>query len=101
MNPEQFRELVNRVAQNLSNQALVTELLTQVTEAFDTTHTSLTGVQTSNTELTSQIGELQKTNMNLFLRVTNPNPAPINPQAVQGDKPLTYEDLINDLGGNK
>ena len=99
MTPEQIKAMLARIGENLSNQALVTELLTQIGDAYETTHTAHTALTTASGEKDKQIQDLQKTNMNLFLRVTTP--APINPDAVQGDKPMTYEDLIKDMGGNK
>lgn len=100
MNPEQFRELINRIAQNMTNQALVTELLTQATDAFDTTHTSLTGLQTRESQLNTQITDLQKTNMNLFLRVTEPQTQKAASEALQQEGTLSYEDLIKTLEGD-
>jgi len=96
MNPEQLRALLARVAENLSNQALVTELLTQVGDAFEATHTSQQALQVKGQEYEEQVKKLQETNMNLFLRVQTP--APINPEKVEGDKPLLYDDLLKDFG---
>lgn len=100
MTPEQMRALLARIAENATNQALLTELLTQAGDAYETTHTAHTALTTSSGEKDKQIQDLQKTNMNLFLRVTTPNP--INPEAVgNNEKELTYDDLIKDMEGKQ
>lgn len=97
MKPEDFTKLTTQIAQNLGNQALVTDLLTQINEAYTNTHTSQETLLEQTNDFKEKIDTLQKTNMNLFLKVSNPVPD----EKLNTEKPLQYEDLINDLGGNK
>jgi uncharacterized protein (DUF3084 family) len=97
MKYEDFLKATTTIAQNLSNQGLVTETLTQLADAYrqmTENHTSLTEQSSS---LTQQINALKEQNMNLFLRQGNPVTTP----KLNEDKPLSYEDLLSNEFGVK
>jgi hypothetical protein len=94
MTPEEFRALTTRIAQNLDNQALVTELLTQATDTYSQNSTTLENLNTQVGEYEGKIKQLQDTNMNLFLRVGNPV-EPTN--KLDTAEPLTYEKLLEGM----
>jgi hypothetical protein len=96
MTPEEFRALTTRVAQNLDNQALVTELLTQAADTYTQNATSIDNLNKQVGEYEGKVKQLQDTNMNLFLRLGNQTP---EPQRLNDPDPLKYDDLITSLGG--
>jgi hypothetical protein len=95
MELQEFQETTNKIAQNLNNQALVTELLQSLNEGYTTVKTTFDTIQKQSTEYEKEIQTLQKTNMNLFLKVSQ---QPIAPESTGKTEPLKYEDVINSLG---
>jgi len=95
METQEFQNLTTQIAQNLSNQALVTELLTKLSDGFSTIRTGhdnyLKQIETSQEEIKT----LQQTNMNLFLKVSQ---TPLAPTKTGTTEPLKYEDLIKNIG---
>lgn len=94
---EEFRALTARIAQNLDNQALVTELLTQAVDGYEETTTQIGTLTAQAEETTETINQLQKTNMNLFLRVGQPTN---NEEQLQTTEPMTYDDLLTEFEGS-
>lgn len=99
MTPEEFRALTARIAQNLDNQALVTELLTQANESFEQTSTHIDTLNLQAQETATQIEQLQRTNMNLFLKVGQPTPPAAEENLVASEQ-LTYDDLLSEFEGS-
>lgn len=97
MRLEEFQSLTTKIAQNLSNQALVTELLTQLNDDYAQESTTKENLTKQIGEYDGQIEQLQKTNMNLFLKVAQPVPDKV----LTTTEPLKYDDLISDLEGSK
>lgn len=97
MKKEEFKKVLSDIVANLSDQGKVTDLLTQLDTGFDTVLTERDSLNTKLEDTDIKIKSLQETNMNLFLRVSNPVPDKV----LSTEKPLSYDDLINDLGGNK
>lgn len=95
MTTEEFQALTARIVQNLDNQALVSELLTQATDVFRDTVSQNEQANVKMEEYEGKVKQLQETNMNLFLRVSQPTPQ----EPLQKTAPLQYDDLIADLGG--
>jgi hypothetical protein len=95
MNVEEFTGITNQIAQNLNNQALVTELLTQLNDGFGNVRTTFDSLQQQQETYQKEINELQKTNMNLFLKVSQ---KPIASDTINNKEPLTYENVIKTLG---
>lgn len=95
MTPEEFRALSSRIAQNLSNPELVTELLTQAGEAYSNTHSAQTALGEQVTGFEAQVKDLREKNMNLFLKIGNP----VTSEKLNTTEPLQYEDLIKSMGG--
>lgn len=96
MTPEQFRELMTRIAQNADNQALVTELSTQAIDAFTGVADKVTTLTEQHQQSETTIQTLKEKNMELFLKVAQP----VQTEKLHTAEPLTYEDLIKDLGGS-
>jgi hypothetical protein len=97
MELKDFTAITSQIAQNLSNQALVTELLTKLNDDYTQETTSKTSLMEQSSQSAEQIKQLQQTNMNLFLRVGNP----VADKALQSEKPLSYEDLLTTEFGVK
>ena len=98
MDKKEFISITTQIAQNLSNQGLVTELLTKINEGFENVLTTSDSLQEKTKEYEGQIKGLQATNMNLFLKVSNPVPD----EKLGSPEPLKYEDLITSFeGGSK
>lgn len=97
MELQDFQNITNQIAQNLNNQALVTNLLTQLQDGFTTIHTTHETVTKQAQDYQREIKALQDTNMQLFLKVSNPVP----PEVTKTSDPLKYEDVINQIQGAK
>jgi len=91
MKVDEFKAITTKIAQNLSNQGLVTELLTQLNDDYTTESTNRDNLTTQTGELQEQIKGLQTTNMNLFLKLGNPVPDKV----VNSEKTMSYDDLLN------
>jgi hypothetical protein len=95
MEVQEFQEVTNKIAQNLNNQALVTELLQSLNEGYSTVKTTFDTVSKQTSDYEKEIKTLQQTNMNLFLKVSQ---QPIAPEQTGKTEPLKYEDVIKSLG---
>ena len=92
---QEFQNLTTQIAQNLGNQALVTELLTKLTDGFSTIKTGHDNYAQQVQASQEEIKTLQNTNMNLFLKVSQ---TPIAEKVTGTTEPLKYEDVIKDIG---
>ena len=98
MTVEEFKKLTSQIAQNLSNQGLVTTLLTQLEDNYTQEATTKENLTKQVDDFTKQVDDLQKANMNLYLKASHPTPD----EKLGSPEPLRYEDLIKDFeGGNK
>jgi hypothetical protein len=97
MDKKDFVALTTQIAQNLSNQALVTDLLTKINEGFENVYTTSETLQEKTKGFEDKIKGLQETNMNLFLKVSHPTPD----EKLGSPEPLKYEDLITSFEGGK
>lgn len=95
MDVQEFNAITNKITQNLNNQALVTELLTKLQDDYNETQTNITNLTAQTQTAADEIAQLQKTNMNLFLKVSSPTPT----EALSKPEPLKYEDIITSLEG--
>lgn len=91
----EFQQITGQIAQNLSNQALVTELLSKLNDGFQTVRTGHDNFKTQIEKNAEEIKTLQQTNMNLFLKTSQ---APIVTDKLKSTEPLKYEDLIKSIG---
>jgi hypothetical protein len=93
MKLEEFKSITAKIVQNLSNQALVTELLTQLNDDYSQESTSKDTLTKQLGEYEGKVKTLQETNMQLFLRTAQPIPdtkiGDPNPE-----NKLTYEALL-------
>lgn len=96
MKIEEFQSITGQIAQNLTNQALVTELLTKLNDGYSEVKTTFDTVQEQTKEHQKEISQLQKTNMQLFLKQGQ---TPIAPDKLNDPTPLTYDDVLKSLGG--
>lgn len=95
VNLEELKAKITKIVENHGNQALVSELSAQLIEElseFVNTHENVTKLLQ---EKETEIQNLQKTNMNLFLKVAKP----IETEKLQTGEELTYDDLIKDMEG--
>ena len=97
MDFKKIQSITTQIAQNLTNQALVTELLTQLNDLTLEGSTAIENLTKQAQDQSQTIADLQRTNMNLFLRVGNPVESP----KVNTTEPLQYDDLIKSMEGTK
>jgi hypothetical protein len=97
MDLKEHQAIINKISQNLNNQALITELLTTLQDDYTETQNNITNLTTQTQKSQEEISQLQKTNMNLFLRVSSPT----DTQTLQKTDPLTYDDLIKNMEATK
>jgi phage shock protein A len=95
MKPEEFTQLMTKIAQNADNQGLVTELSTQAIEAYKNTSQTLETLNTKVGDYETKVSELKEKNMELFLKVAQPIPT----EPLQKAEPLSYDSIIESLGG--
>jgi C-terminal processing protease CtpA/Prc len=93
MDIKDFTAITNKITQNLNNQALITELLTNLIDDYTEVQTNISNLQSQTQTYEQEIQNLQKTNMNLFLKVSSPTPDP----PLQKTEPLKYDDLIQSM----
>lgn len=96
MKLEHWNKLKAAIVSSIGDQGKITQLLADAETEVTTFNTRFSELEKQTGEQSSQIESLQKTNMNLFLRVGNPVESPI----VNEPEPLKYEDLIDTLGGS-
>lgn len=100
MKLDEFKSITSQIVSNLSNQGLVTELLTKLNEDYEQESTTKDTLTKQLGEFEGQVKSLQQTNMNLFLKLGNPTPDKLLNDPSPESK-LTYENLLNewDKGG--
>lgn len=89
-----WKKISSEIVANLGDQGKVTQILSDLETDVTSFNTKLSDLEKQTQEQNSQIESLQKTNMNLFLRVGNPTPDPV----VQSEKKMNYEDLFDEKG---
>jgi hypothetical protein len=92
---QEFTDVTNKIAQNLDNQSLVTELLSSLNEGYTTVKTTFDTIKKQQDDYQKEIKTLQQTNMNLYLKVSK---EPIAPTTINNPEPMKYEDVIKSLG---
>jgi DNA repair exonuclease SbcCD ATPase subunit len=90
---EDFKGLTQTILENLSDQAKISGILMTLNEDYGQQVASLEQLNTQVTELDGNIKSLQQTNMDLFLKVSNPVPK-------EGGDPtptdtLSFDDLVS------
>lgn len=95
MEIKDFEKVTSDILTNLTDQGKVSEYLTKLNEAYQTTYTTSQSFETKQTDYENEIKALKETNMNLFLKIKNP---PENTSAANTDpEPLTYEKLVTEM----
>lgn len=98
MKPEEFNAKIKQVMENLSDQAQVSTLLTELSDVYGTKIAeTATATQTSQ-QLTADNEKLRQANMNLFLKVGETK----TPEKAQTqDTTPQYADLFDEKGNLK
>ena len=97
MELQEFKNIVGEIGQNLSDQGKVTTLLTKLVDDYTTESTTKSTLLADQATHAKVVQDLQKTNMDLFLKVANPTPDTV----LNTTDPLTYEGLFDEKGGLK
>jgi hypothetical protein len=105
MTNEEHSQIIHEIAQNLSDQGKVTELLTKLSDDYTSTNAKLSEYDTKVPQLESDMESLRKSNMALFVKVgaeiKDPPPTPTDPPT---DPPKDdtetdpYKELFNEKG---
>lgn len=89
-----WKKISTDILQNLGDQGKITQILSDLETEVTTFNTRLSELEKIKQTQEEQIESLQKTNMNLFLKLGNPVPD----EVVNSPEPkLTYDDLFNEL----
>jgi hypothetical protein len=91
---EDWNKLKTDIVASIGDQGKITQLLSDAETEVTTFNTRFSELEKQTNEQTSHIESLQKTNMNLFLRVGNPTP-PEN--KLDTAEPLTYDKLLEGM----
>jgi len=101
MNVEDHTKIIQEIAQNLTDSAKVTELLTSLSNDY----AEVIPVVAKNVELESNMEQLRQANMKLFLQVgavpKDTPPTPIGqpePPIITTEEPKQFESLFNEKG---
>ena len=90
-----WNKISSEIVANLGDQGKITQILSDAETEVTTFNTRFASLEKQTLEQEGQIGSLQKTNMNLFLRTGTKVPDKV----VQSENALSYEDLLNDWDG--
>ena len=92
-----WKKIMTDILASRDDQARLTQILSDLETEVTTFNTRFSDMEKTTATQTEQIDSLQKTNMNLFLKLGNPTPD----VHVTSDKQLSYEDLFDENGGLK
>lgn len=93
MDLNEFKTLTGKILSNLQDQALVSELLTTITDDYTQQITSQENLHNQVSKYEDHIKSLQNTNMNLFLKVSN---AQTNDDTTkEALDPPSFDDLLS------
>lgn len=92
-----WKKISTTILANKDDQGKLTQYLSDLETEVTTFNTRFSDLEKQSLTQSEQIESLQKTNMNLFLKVGNPVP----PEQLQSSKNLSYEDLFNEKGDLK
>ena len=93
MDLNEFKALTGKILSNLQDQALVSEVLTTLTDDYTQQVTSHENLHSQVSKYEEHIKSLQNTNMNLFLKVSN---AQTNDDSTNETlDPPSFDDLLS------
>lgn len=92
-----WKKISTDIISNLGDQGKITQILSDLETEVTTFNTRFSDMERQTNEQASQIDSLQKTNMNLFLKIGNPVPD----EKLNNTEKLTYENLFDENGGLK
>lgn len=98
MTVDEHSAIVNQILENISDQAVVSTLLTQLNDNYVSTISSLTSAQQETETLRQEISDLKESNMQLFLKVTQPIKPPDDNNEDDNNDELKFEDLFDENG---
>lgn len=90
-----WAKISGQIVQNLGDQGKVTQILSDLETEVTTFNTRFSDMEKQTASQTEQIESLQRTNMNLFLKVGNPVPENI---VNSNENQLTFENLFDEKG---
>jgi hypothetical protein len=91
---EDWNKLKTNIVASIGDQGKITQLLADAETEVTTFNTRFSELEKQTGEQASHIDSLQKTNMNLFLRVGNP----VQPtDKLDNTEPLTYDKLLEGM----
>lgn len=93
-----WKKISTQIMSNLADQGKITQILSDLETEVTTFNTRFTDLEKQSKEQASSIDSLQKTNMNLFLKIGNPVPEKI---VHSSETKLSYEDLFTEKGDLK
>lgn len=96
MTIEAHSALVSQILENIADQATVSTLLSQLSDDYVNTISALTSSQQETENLKQEVSNLKESNMQLFLKVTQP--ATQDEDEEDNDEELKFEDLFNENG---
>ena len=96
LKPEEFKAKTKEILENLSDQAKVSTLLTELTEHNDEIVVDFTTATTQSEQLTTDNEKLRQANMNLFLKIGTDKKE--DPQHQEEDTTPKFEDLFDENG---
>lgn len=85
-----WKKISTDIVSNLGDQGKITQILSDLETEVTTYNTRFQDLEKTVQEQTGQIDSLQKTNMNLFLKIGQPTPE----TNINTEKPMTYENLL-------
>lgn len=97
MTIEEHSALVSQILENIADQATVSTLLSQLSDDYVNTISALTSSQQEMENLKQEVSNLKESNMQLFLKVTQPVTQEDNNEE-DNDEELKFEDLFNENG---
>jgi hypothetical protein len=100
MTREELKQLVTELIgySSAENQARTSEILTSISEGFDTVLNDSEQAQTRVSELTANNETLRRVNADLFLKVGAKAPVDADPTPDVPDEPVSYDTLFNEKG---
>lgn len=97
LKPEEFKAKTTEILENLSDQAMVSTLLAELTDHNDEYTVDVTNATTTSEKLIEDNEKLRQANMNLFLKIGTEKTVK-DETTVEEDTTLKYEDLFDENG---
>lgn len=93
-----WKEISAKIVASMGDQGKLTQVLSDLETDITTFNSRFVDLEKQTQEQTGQIDSLQKTNMNLFLKLGNQVPESVTQST---ETKLSYENLFDENGGLK